>query len=50
MVEEAAYDAGDDFVVPFGSAGIETGESTAIGEAPEAPANVPMRGKRNPDW
>lgn len=47
MVEEAAYDGGDDFVVPFGSAGVETGEATAIGEAPEAPANVR---KRNPDW
>lgn len=31
LVEEAAYDAGDDYVVPLG------GESTAIGVAPEAP-------------
>lgn len=31
LVEEAAYDAGDDYVVPLG------GDSTAIGAAPEAP-------------
>ncbi len=36
LVEEAAYDAGDDYVMPLG--GVEpAGESTAIGVAPEAP-------------
>jgi hypothetical protein len=36
LVEEAAYDAGDDYVMPLGGAE-PAGEATAIGAAPEAP-------------
>jgi hypothetical protein len=54
LSEDGAYDAGDDFVVPFDGAALDQpGEATAIGGAPEAPTEgllVPKRGKRNPDW
>jgi hypothetical protein len=36
LIEDAPYDAGDDYVLPLG--GLEpAGETTAIGVAPEAP-------------
>jgi len=54
LMEVGHYDAGDDFVVPFGGAAVDqSGETTAIGGAPEPPTEgllVPKRGKRNPDW
>jgi hypothetical protein len=49
LIEVGQYDIGDDYAVPFGGV---AGESTAIGEAPEAPTEgllVPKRGKRTPD-
>ena len=58
-VEGAAIDGdnydntGDDFVMSIADDPVETGEATAIGGVPEAPAEgllVPKRGKRNPDW
>jgi len=53
-VEGDHYDnEGDDFVMSIADDAVETGEATAIGGAPEAPADgllVPKRGKRNPDW
>ena len=53
LVEVGPYDVGDDYAVPFGGVAIDqAGESTAIGEAPEAPTEgllVPKRGKRTPD-
>ncbi len=45
------YDnTGDDFVMSVADDSVETGEATAIGGAPEPPAEGPKRGKRNPDW
>jgi hypothetical protein len=53
-VDGGNYDnTGDDFVMSVADDSVETGEATAIGGAPEAPADgllVPKRGKRNPDW
>jgi hypothetical protein len=41
LVEDASYDTGEDYVMQLNAT--ETGESTAIGVAPEPP---PTRGKR----
>jgi len=50
-IEGDHYDnEGDDFVMSIADDSVETGEATAIGGAPEPPAEGPKRGKRNPDW
>jgi hypothetical protein len=50
-VDGDSYDnPGDDFVMSIADDAVETGEATAIGGAPESPADGPKRGKRNPDW
>jgi hypothetical protein len=49
-LEETPYDASDDYVVALG---VEPGESTAIGDAPEPVTEgllVPKAGKRNQPW
>jgi hypothetical protein len=48
LVEDASYDAGDDYVMQLGD--VEQGESTEIGSAPEPPATAPRRGKRPDGW
>jgi len=50
-IEGNHYDnEGDDFVMSVADDSVETGEATAIGGAPEPPAEGPTRGKRNPSW
>jgi len=48
LVEDASYDAGDDYVMQLGAE--PSGEATEIGSVPEPPATAPRRSKRPGGW